>query len=346
MKHSSTSIKPTRVTTNALALAAGIETPPEQDWLFMAAHAPPDYQLYAWLEYEYGRSSRFLREQVEVARKCQPPAREVGEYADLVPSCPFACRLARHAPEFPDQAWNSLAPARRDELLTELGLDRWDKVGGERVLKELDLDRIRDECARGEPFEDLFRSSSERYVAFRLNLGWSQKQIREAFGRWLRLACEPAPGRPTVKTGHLAHRTKGKGLNKTAVLPWMNRLVALRWGKHFSETWEECEKRIRDKKLKKPIGYQNESSWINAQFDAANLLQRLEFAWAKHWVGAVHEILDPRRFTHRPGCRLLASKLPWSKSRVGRRAENKHAPATAALREYIRHQVQGCQAVA
>ncbi|MEN9576444.1 MAG: hypothetical protein RL514_4299 [Verrucomicrobiota bacterium] len=220
-------------------------------------------------------------------------------------------------------------------------------AGRERVLKELDLDLIRDECARGEPFEDLFRSSSERYVAFRINFGWSQAQIREAFGDWLQKACEPAPGRPTVMTGHLAQSTKGKGLNKGAVLPWLNRLVALRWGKHFSQNWEECEGRIAARKLpEKKIGYKNDSSWNRAQFDAANLLQRLEFTWGKDWVGAVHDILDPRRFTHRPGCRTLAKKLPWSKSRVGRRAENKHAPAPAALRECIRHQVQGSQAVA
>lgn len=46
------------------ALTSSILTPPDQEWHLNAQHAPPDYQLYAWMEYEYGRSSRYLREQV------------------------------------------------------------------------------------------------------------------------------------------------------------------------------------------------------------------------------------------------------------------------------------------
>ena len=48
-------------------LAAGLKTPPDENWLFTGANVPPDYQLNAWLDYEYGRSSRLLRAQVEVA---------------------------------------------------------------------------------------------------------------------------------------------------------------------------------------------------------------------------------------------------------------------------------------
>ncbi|MEN9574806.1 MAG: hypothetical protein RL514_2661 [Verrucomicrobiota bacterium] len=322
-----------------LALAAQLKTPPDQDWLFTRAQAPRNYQLYAWLEYEYGRSSRLLCDQVAAVRQWQPQAREVGEHPEPSPGCRFACLLAKHAPEFPDQAWNSIAPARCDELQSQLGLDRWDKAGRERVLKELDLDRIRDECACGEPFEGLFRSSSERYVVFRLNLGWSQSQIREAFGNWLREAFAPPPGKPAAKIGHLARSTTGRGLNRQAVLAWMNRLVALRWGRHFLEDWEECEMRIRGRKVKK-LGYKYDSAWVRAQYDAADLLRRLEFAWCKHWVGAVHDILEPRRFTHQPGCRRLTCKLPWSKSPKGRLVENQSAKATAELREYIQKQVR------
>lgn len=321
------------------ALTSSIPTPPDQEWQFNAQHAPPDYQLYAWMEYEYARSSRYLREQVKAVRMWQVAPRQEGEYADPSPGCRFACLLARHAPEFPDQAWNTLALARRSQLLVDLEMDRWDTLGRERVLKELDLELIGDQYARGEPFMDLSRSSLDRYVAFRINLGWSQPQILNAFAAWLRRACDAAQDQSRLKVGHLAKRTKGRGLNRRLVLAWMNRLAALRLGRAFLEDWEECQSRIRSKKIRK-VGYGSKSKWDLAQYDAANLLQRFEFSWQKNWTGTAHEILEPRRFTHTPGCRPLVCRLPWSESPSGKRAADQRARATAALREFIRVHVQ------
>lgn len=320
------------------ALTATIPTPPDQEWQFNAQHAPPDYQLYAWMEYEYGRSSRCLREQVTAVRKWEVAPRQEGEHADSSPGCRFACLLARHAPEFPDQAWNTVALDRRNQLLVQLDMDRWDTLGRERVLKELDLELIGDQCARGEPFMDLSRSGLDRYVAFRVNLGWSQQQIMTAFAAWLRNACDAAQDQSKLKVGHLAKRTKGRGLNRRLVLAWMNRLVALRWGRVFLEDWEECQSRIRAKNIRK-VGYGSKSKWASAQYDAANLLQRFEFAWRKNWTGTAHEILEPRRYTHTPGCRPLACQLPWSESPLGKRAADQRAPATSALRDFIRAHV-------
>ena len=115
----------------------------------------------------------------------------------------------------------------------------------------------------------------------------------------------------------------------------MNRIVALRLGRAFLEDWEECQSRIQAKKIRL-VGYHSESKWNNAQLDAANLLQRFEFAWQKNWTGTAHEILEPRRFTHKPGWRPLTCHLPWSESPQGKRAADKRASATAALREFIR----------
>ena len=288
-------------------------TPPDSEWRFDRRLSLPDYQLYAWMEYEYGRSSCWLRQQVSAVRERKMVKRPEGESPKPSPGCRFACLLAKHAQEFPDRAWSTLDKQRRDELLARLELDRWDSLGRERILRELDLDLIAWQCARGEPFMDLFRSSLDRYVAFRINLGWSQPQIKTAFAAWLRRACEDSPNQSAPNVGRLAERTKGRGLNRRLVLAWMNRLVALRWGKVFSENWEVCWFRIQEKKVK-GVGYSSESNWTRAQFDAANLLRRFEFAWKKDWTGAAHEILQPRLFTHKPGCQPLRCHLPWSET--------------------------------
>lgn len=343
MKHSANSPQEYRVEINRLALGAMIKTPPDQDWHFSAAHAPPKDQLYAWLEYEYGRSSRFLRDQVvavreETMRRKQLPSREVGEYPEGSLGCRFACLLARHTPEFPGRAWNTLASVRREELLVKLELDRWDTCGVQRVLRELDLDRFCNDCARGELFAEHLRSSnSEYHVVFKLDLGRGQTQINGAFAKWLQATCAKLDHGTTVKTGTRARSTTGQGFNRREVLAWMNRLVALRWGKHFSENWAECEARISGSRVK-GVGYQNETSWVRAEHDAADLLQRFEFAWKLQWVGIANDVLRPAEFTHQPGSTFLARPLPWSKAIKGQ--PHKSRVKATALREYIHKQVQ------
>lgn len=268
----------------------------ESDWKFPNGTDAkvPDWELDAWLNYEYARSYRPMVRSVLMLRARREHIRTHPE--GNRPSMPnrlpaFAQFLQDAFPEFPKVAWLSIPEATRHERMRRAGIDEHTSPFGKSTVEVLDLDLFTREIAFWERDYQFGNLDDERMLLLKIDYRHSPDQIlrritailkqrRQHLGSLYqqliaknkeRGVVTPAPPDPTQPTAN--RRNVGKRDNPRQSYDRMQFLATLRVLTHHEGDTAEIARLKYGNFYTAPIG------WNAARNKALNTLIRLDQAW-------------------------------------------------------------------
>lgn len=269
----------------------------ESDWKFPNGNDAkvPDWELDAWLNYEYARSCRTMVRSVLMFRWYRK------NREDVRPRMPnglpqFARFLEDFFPEFPAQAWLSIPEATRHQRLLRAGIDEHTSPFARATVEVLDLDFFTRDVVFGEFDYRVGNLDDERMLLLKVDYQRLDKQILERIAAILKQRRQhlrslyqhmvaknkdkgvraPAPPDPTQPTRNRA--TVGKRDNPLEYYDRMQFLATLRLLTHHEGDTSEI------KRLKYSVSYENPIGWNRARNNALNTLLRLQQAWKNRFL--------------------------------------------------------------